>query len=182
MALTSRSKLILLVLGLVATVALISVGALFRPSDEPGAAIEISGPIPPLSGDSFDGQTVTPAQYRGKAVVVNFWASWCGPCRKEQPALSRLWERYRGSGVQFIGVDFMDDRAAGRAYLEEFEVAYPSIEDRTGIVAHRFGIPYLPATVLVDASGEMRVRLVGAQTEADLERHLESLLQETGPG
>lgn len=141
------------------------------------ASIEVSGTMPPIDEPSInDMGRVTPSLYRGKVVVVNFWASWCGPCRKEQPALSRLWEEYRDRGVQFLGVDFKDDRAAGLAYLGEFEVAYPSVEDPTGIIAHRFGVPYLPATVLVDADGEMRLRLVGAQTEDVLRGHLEDLV------
>jgi thiol-disulfide isomerase/thioredoxin len=144
---------------------------------DPTTEIEVSGPMPAIDRESMNGRgRVGPPLFQDKVVLVNFWASWCGPCRAEQPGLSRLWERYRSKGVQFLGVNFMDDRAAGRAYLEEFDVAYPSIEDRTGIIAHRFGVPYLPATVLVDAGGEMRMRLVGAQTEAEIERHLEQLL------
>lgn len=139
--------------------------------------IEVSGTMPPIEEPSInDMGPVGPSLYRDKVVLVNFWASWCGPCRKEQPALSRLWEEYRDRGVQFLGVEFKDDRAAGLAYLDEFEVAYPSVEDPTGIIAHRFGVPYLPATVLVDAEGEMRLRLVGAQTEEALRGHLENLL------
>lgn len=145
----------------------------------PTGPIEVSGPMPAIDEPSINDQgEVTPSLYRGKVVLVNFWASWCGPCRREQPGLSRLWEEYRDRGVQFLGVDFRDDRAAGLAYLDEFEVAYPSVEDPTGIIAHRFGVPYLPATVLVDARGEMRLRLVGAQTEEALRVHLEELLAE----
>jgi len=147
---------------------------------DPTTAIEVAGPMPEIDEPSInDLGRVTPDLVRGKVVLVNFWASWCGPCRREQPGLSRLWEEYRGRGVQFLGVDFKDDEAAGLAYLEEFDVAYPSIEDPTGIVAHRFGIPYLPATVLVDRSGTMRMRLVGAQTETTLRGYLEDLLAES---
>lgn len=144
----------------------------------PTEPIEVSGPMPEIDEPSMnDMGEVTPSLYRDKVVLVNFWASWCGPCRREQPGLSRLWEEYRERGVQFIGVDFRDDRAAGLAYLDEFDVAYPSVEDPTGIIAHRFGVPYLPATILVDKTGEMRLRLVGAQTEEALRVHLEELLE-----
>ncbi|HEX6207067.1 MAG TPA: TlpA disulfide reductase family protein [Actinomycetota bacterium] len=145
----------------------------------PTDPIEVSGPMPDVEEPSINGMgEVTPSLYRGKVVLVNFWASWCGPCRREQPGLSRLWEEYRDRGVQFLGVDFRDDRAAGLAYLDEFDVPYPSVEDPTGIIAHRFGVPYLPATILVDRAGEMRLRLVGAQTEEALRVHLEELLSE----
>lgn len=146
---------------------------------DPTSAIEIGGPMPEIDEPSInDLGRVTPGLYEGKVVLVNFWASWCGPCRREQPGLSRLWEEYRDRGVQFLGVDFRDDEAAGLAYLDEFDVAYPSIADPTGIVAHRFGVPYLPATVLVDRSGTMRVRLVGAQTETTLRGYLDEILAE----
>lgn len=158
--------------GLVALVA-----ATERP--DPTTAIAVSGPMPSLSQPSMnDVGRVEPSVYEGKVVLVNFWASWCGPCRREQPGLSRLWEEYRDDRVQFIGVNFRDDEAAAHAYLEEFEVAYPSVGDPTGVVAHRFGVPYLPATLLVGADGQMRVRLVGAQTETALRGYLEDLLVE----
>lgn len=145
-------------------------------------AIALSGPMPEVEQASMnDLGRVDPSLYEGKVVLVNFWANWCGPCRREQPALSRLWEEYRDRPVQFLGVNFRDDEASALAYLEEFDVRYPSVADPSGIVAYRFGVPYLPATILVDSDGEMRVRLVGAQTETSLRGHLEALLSEAGP-
>ena len=175
MALSSRSKLLLLALGLIVIVTLISLGAVFRPSDEPGSAIALSGPMPSLAGETLEGDAVTPGLYRRKAVVVNFWASWCGPCRREQPGLQALSEEYQGS-AQFIGVNFKDDSAAAREYLREFGVTYPSAIDADGGIAHDFGIPYLPATVLVDPTGELSYRLLGAQPEARVRGYLEELL------
>jgi thiol-disulfide isomerase/thioredoxin len=149
---------------------------------DPTDAIAMSGPMPELAETAMnDTGRVDRSLYGGKVVLVNFWANWCGPCRREQPGLSRLWEEYRDGPVQFIGVNFRDDEAAAHAYLDEFDVAYPSVADPTGVVAHRFGVPYLPATILVGADGQMRVRLVGAQTESALREHLEELLAEAGP-
>ena len=162
-------------LGLVAAVALLSLAAFFRPSDEPGTAIEISGPMPALQGDAVVGGSVTPDVYRGKVVVVNFWASWCGPCRREQPGLQRLSEEYDGR-VAFVGVNFTDDPAAAKEYVREFGVTYPSVRDPDGSIGFDFSIPYLPATVLVDGSGQMRYRLLGAQPEERLRDYLEELL------
>jgi thiol-disulfide isomerase/thioredoxin len=141
-------------------------------------AVEVDGPMPRVDRRALAGGRVTPEGFRGKVTLVNFWASWCGPCRREQPGLERLSKELDGRGVAFLGVNFMDDRAAALAYLDEFEVTYPSVADREGILAHRFRVPYLPATVLVDARGEMRYRLVGAQTETTLRRYLRQLLAE----
>jgi thiol-disulfide isomerase/thioredoxin len=154
--------------------------AAIRATDEPGSAVRLSGPMPSLEGPALVEGRVDPALYRGKVVVVNFWASWCGPCRREQPGLHRLWEEYQARGVQFIGVNFKDDPAAARAYVDEFGVTYPSVTDPSGVLVHRFGVPYIPTTILAGVNGEMRYRVLGAQTEATLRRYIEELVAPTG--
>jgi thiol-disulfide isomerase/thioredoxin len=134
----------------------------------PGGIVEVSGPMPELAGETLQGGTLEPSDYAGRVVVVNFWATWCGPCRREQPELSAVQAEQGPEGAFFIGVNFRDDAAAARAYLEEFHVAYPSLSDPSGATAYRFGVPYLPATIVVDASGEMRFRAVGALDAATL--------------
>jgi thiol-disulfide isomerase/thioredoxin len=146
-----------------------------RDRETPGQVVEVSGPMPPISSPALDRGRVAPETYRGEVVVVNFWASWCGPCRKEQPGLERLWSEYGERGAQFLGVNFRDDPAAARTYLDEFDVTYPSVAD-DGVIAHGFRVPYLPATVLVDRAGQMRYQLLGAQDEAVVRGFLEELL------
>jgi thiol-disulfide isomerase/thioredoxin len=145
-------------------------------------ALEVSGPMPILDLPALQGGRVSPDLYRGKVVVVNIWASWCGPCRLEQPGLERLWREYRDRGVQFIGVDFEDDRAAGLEYLREFDVTYPSVSDPTGILSFRFGMLAPPTTFIVDREGQLRYHLLGAQAEATLRRYIEELLNERRAG
>ncbi|MGH2676137.1 MAG: TlpA family protein disulfide reductase [Actinomycetota bacterium] len=171
-----RTKLAFIALAVVGLVGAMWAVTAARPSEQPGAAVELSGPMPELSGESVTGGTFDPDISDGDVVVVNFWASWCGPCRQEQPGLQRLSEEYAGRGAAFVGVNFRDDPAAAREYLREFEVTYPSVRDPAGEIGFDFGIPYLPATVLVDASGEMRYRLLGAQPESRIRAYVEELL------
>ena len=173
------TKRLLLVGVVVAVGAALAVAATVtrRPAD-PTRAVEAEGPMPAVDRPAMGGGRVGPATYRGKVVLVNFWASWCGPCREEQPVLERLWGRYRDRGVQFLGVNFDDGRAAALEYLREFEVSYPSVYDPDGRITADFLVPFLPATVLVDASGQMRYRLPGAQSEATFRKYVEELLDE----
>jgi thiol-disulfide isomerase/thioredoxin len=134
-----------------------------------GPAVErVDGAMPALEGESLQGETLSPADYAGRVVVVNFWATWCGPCRREQPILSAAHAESGGGGPMFVGVDYRDDAAAARAYLDEFDVAYPSLSDEAGDIAYRFGVPFLPTTVIVDAEGNLRYRVTGAIDAATL--------------
>ena len=170
-----RTKLAVAALGAIGLVGGLWALTAMRPTDQPGAVVELSGPMPELAGEAVAGGTVEPEAYRGRPVVVNFWATWCGPCRQEQPALQRLAQEYEGR-VAFVGVNHTDDLAAAREYLREFEVTYPSVFDPAGKIAFDYGIPYLPATVLVDSTGELRYRLLGAQPESSFRRYIEEVL------
>jgi cytochrome c biogenesis protein CcmG, thiol:disulfide interchange protein DsbE len=156
-----------------ATATIFFVACTSSPARNGLAVTDVSGRMPALSGRALEGGTVGAATYRGRPVVVNFWATWCGPCRREQPALSAAHREAGPDGPVFIGVNFRDDLAAARAYLRELGVDYPSLEDASGSLAYAFDVPYLPATIFVDATGEMRYRAVGALDA----RHLDELIE-----
>jgi thiol-disulfide isomerase/thioredoxin len=152
-------------------------------SDADFRFVAISGPIPRLAGETVTGAQLDPASYEGKVVLINVWATWCGPCRREQPGLERLWRKLRPSGdVQFIGIDHLDNASRARQWIEDYGVTYPSLRDPDGSVAGLFDVPFLPATILVDRTGQLRYRLVGEQDAAFLEGLLEAVLASSPPG
>lgn len=144
---------------------------------EIGEPVAGDEPLPELSGPELLGGEIEAADYEGKVVLLAVWATWCGPCRVEQPMLQRLWERYEDRGVFFLGIDIRDYHDAAVTWVkDEFQVTYPSIEDPYGGFADDLGLIGVPATFLVDRGGTIRYRIFGLPREQDLVRILDELL------
>lgn len=119
-------------------------------------------PAPGFTMPSLDGDgTISLSTYEGRTVVLNFWASWCAPCRLEAPGLERASVDFRERGVQFVGVDFRDDRAAARAFQEEFGITYPSVFDPGGTLADDYELIGLPTTFIIGPDGRIIYRFTG---------------------
>jgi thiol-disulfide isomerase/thioredoxin len=129
---------------------------------------------PVFSGTDFQGKRISQGSLRGSVAVVNFWASWCGPCRREERNLEDLWQRYGPRGVEFLGVNTRDTKIDARSFLEEFDVTYRSIFDPYAKIAYKFRVVYLPVTYVLDKQGRIAAIIVGATEDtAAIERILE---------
>ena len=118
---------------------------------------KVGGPAPAFSLGRLDGSgTLALASLRGRPVVLNFWASWCDPCKREAPALEQLWRRYKSQGVVFVGVDAMDASSDAKRFLRAHGITYPIVRDAHGVVAaNRYNVADMPVTYFIDRAGRL---------------------------
>jgi cytochrome c biogenesis protein CcmG/thiol:disulfide interchange protein DsbE len=109
--------------------------------------------------------TVSLASYRGKPVVLNFWASWCEPCKSEAAVLQRDWSAYRNRGVVFLGVDYHDLSSDARRFVSAHALTFPMLQDGSGNVTGRYGISQVPETYVLDRQGRVVAHLRGPITD-----------------
>jgi thiol-disulfide isomerase/thioredoxin len=122
------------------------------------------------------GGTLRSSSFRGSVTVVNFWASWCGPCRVEQAELEKLYNEYAARGVSFVGVNVRDTPTNARSHLEEFGVTYPSVFNKDSTIAFKFRVLFIPTTFVLDKRGRIAAKVIGPTVEDDLTSFLDTEL------
>jgi thiol-disulfide isomerase/thioredoxin len=129
----------------------------FQPGTRPQA--------PQVRGTTLTGATFQLSADRGSVVVMNFWGSWCTPCREEAPVLGALARHFAGARVRFVGVDIRDDPASAEAFMRTYRISYPSLNDPNDLVALDFRTTAppagIPTTLVIDASGQIAARVIG---------------------
>lgn len=123
------------------------------------------------------GDTLALADLRGKGVVLNFWASWCGPCEEEAAALEAAWRQYKDKGIVFVGVDYLDQDPAAKRYLQKFNITYPNGPDLASKISKRYTIRGVPETFFIDPQGQIiGCRKIGPLTDAELKQRIAQIM------
>ncbi len=125
-------------------------------------------------GPALGDRRVALEELRGTPVVVNFWASWCVPCREEAPVLERTWREARESGVLFVGLNQQDLLGDARRFLREFDTSYLNVRDPGNDVARRWGLVGLPETFFLNADGRVVAHILGAASALELRDGIEA--------
>ncbi|MBI2916693.1 MAG: TlpA family protein disulfide reductase [Chloroflexi bacterium] len=162
--------------------AVAAVGFAIAATGQTGQSVDMAGgkvvgkPAPEFALTTFDGGEVKLSHFRGQVVMLNFWASWCPPCRAEAADLESVWQAYKDRGVVFLGVDIQDTEPEARAFLEQFNITYPNGPDTKGRIMVDYGITNIPTSVFVSKEGLTARRWVGAIDRAKLTQYLDELL------
>jgi peroxiredoxin len=174
-----RVVIALLAIAVVATLVFLGL----RPKAD-GNSEDEAGPQFELARLSGEGR-LSSADLRGGPYVLNFWATWCGPCTEEMPAFERVWQEYKDDGLTIVGVNLQDDPAKARDFAGELGVTYPLIVDEDQKLARELGVNGLPRTYFVDAEGnffEQPAGSLGILTEQELEDQVQAMLESGGSG
>ncbi len=141
----------------------------------------LPGPAPDFQLSLFTGGTFRLSEQRGKAVVLNFWASWCPPCRAEAPVLERAWRRYRDRGVVLVGLNVWDSREGALRFLREFDVSYPNGPANSSTPVE-YGVTGIPETFFIRPDGTMARHWLGPLTDEQVGAFIEELLDQSSSG
>lgn len=132
---------------------------------------------PDFTLETLDGGTISLADLRGQVVLINFWATWCPPCRAEMPAIQQVYDKYRDQGFTVLAVDVQESDGQVTAFIDQMELTFPILMDRDGSVFASYQVKALPSTFFVDRAGVIQdVTLGGPMTAAFIESQVTGLL------
>ncbi len=175
----------LLVMGGVALVVLGLLGILALAVRQRSAGALAAGGAPTFELKTFEGQTIRLAELRGRPVIVNFWASWCIPCREEAPLLESTWRKYKDQGLVLIGVDYVDTDSEAKKFMQEFGITYPNGPDIGTRISQAYRITGVPESYFItpegkllegtDANGRAYGNWIGPLTPGAMEERVQKL-------
>ena len=176
-----RDPIILIIVAVVISLMLVFSIQKTRRTSPPNAGKLQGQPAPDFSLASVDGQTLKLSDYRGKAVLLNFWATWCEPCKIEMPWFVQLQQQYGPQGLQVLGVAMDDtDPKDIKEFAEKMGVNYPIVVGKEAVGDQYGGIPYLPSTFYIDREGKVVDRVFGLVSRSEIEDNIKKALSASG--
>ncbi len=162
------------------SIMLVSFVLLFSVTTSYASSQKISGKAPNFTLKSRSGKNVKLSELRGQVVMINFWASWCAPCRKEMPLLQKIYKKYKKLGFTLLGVNVEQNSAAAKNYLKDVKVSFPILFDTTNKTSKLYNVSAMPTTIIIDRSGNMRFIHKGykAGYENSYKKQIKKLLRE----
>ncbi len=154
---------------------IVALDAARNPTGRPPAA-EVGRAAPDFRLARLDGGELRLSDLRGQVVIVNFWASWCAPCRSEMPEFVRLYSALHGQGLEILAVDLQEAPGPVQGFVDEFGMRFPTLFDRTGEVARTYRVTGLPVTVIIDREGVIRAVRYSPVTPEFLKSELDKVL------
>ena len=136
---------------------------------------------PPFTVTTLDGQEIGPSSFQGQVVMLDFWSSWCGPCRAEAPVVSQVYLEYADKPVEFLGIAIWDKASAVSRFNDEFNVQYPNAIDPKGRIALDYGVKGIPEKYFLDAEGMIVKKYTGPMDPGSLRNILDDLLADLPP-
>lgn len=143
-------------------------------------AKEMNEPAPDFTLKSRSGENLRLEDFRGQVVMLNFWASWCGPCRQEMPLMDDIYEQYKDLGFTVLAVNVDENREEAHRFLDKVPVSYPILYDPESRVSEQYNVQAMPTTVMIDRNGQARFLHYGYQPgyEDDYEKQIRQLVRE----
>lgn len=137
--------------------------------------LKIGDNAPDFSLVDLNGETHKLSDYKGQGVLLNFWGTWCKPCKKEMPAINNQYKQFKDQGVQILGINIAQSNLEVSSYADKLGVEFPIAIDKTKSVMRAYNVDPLPTTVLIDKDGKIVKIITGEMTETDIEKYLKSI-------
>ncbi len=139
---------------------------------------KVGDTVPDFALRDLDGKVRQVSDYRGKAVMINFWGTFCPPCKEEMPAIQRQYEKWNGSGLEVLAVNLDEPYVTVKSFVSRIGVTFPVLFDENKTIARQFGVTSYPTTFFVDGNGKIKDIFVGGMKESDIEARLAGILPE----
>ena len=161
-------------------ISVVALTLVFSTSVSYAASEKLSGKAANFTLKSRSGKNIKLSELRGQVVMLNFWASWCGPCRKEMPLLEKIHKKYERLGFTLLGINVEENTSAAKKYLKDVKVSFPILFDKTNKTSKLYNVSAMPTTILIDRNGNKRFIHKGYKPgyENDYKKQIKKLIRE----